>query len=53
MYVYIILYQGQVSMLGFDSEDKAFEYLEKEKGAKQEFGYKFEDGYEIREVKIV
>lgn len=52
MYVYIILYQGKVSSLGFDSEDKAFEFLEKERGVKQVFGYEFEGGYSIREIKI-
>lgn len=53
MYVYIIMYNGLVSSLGFDSEEKAFEWLEKERNVKQVFGYEFEGGYSIKEVKIV
>ena len=52
MYVYIILYKGQVSSLGFKTEEEAFEWLEKERNVKQVFGYEFEGGFEIREVKI-
>lgn len=52
MYVYIILYQGRVSSLGFKTEEEAFEWLEKERCARHICGYVFEGGYEIREVKI-
>ena len=51
-YVYIILYNGNVSSLGFSTEKEAFEWLEKERGVKQVFGYQFEDGFEIREIRI-
>lgn len=52
MTVYIILYYGQVSTLGFMTEEDAFNWLLNHRGVKQVRGYDFEQGYQIKAVNI-
>lgn len=52
MTVYIITYYGQVSSLGFSTEDEAFNWLINYRGVKHLYGYNFEDGYQIKSVNI-
>lgn len=52
MVVYVILYYGQVSTLGFMTEDDAFDWLINYRGVKQVRGYDFEQGYQIKAINI-
>lgn len=52
MTVYVITYYGQVSTLGFSTEDEAFEWLIDNRGVKHLYGYNFEEGYQIKPVNI-
>ena len=56
MYVYIIEYEGKVSLEGYKTELRAIKHLE-EQGYKREIGWTYidEKGYvaKIKEIKIV
>ena len=56
MYIYVIEYDGQISMEGYNTEEKAIEHLE-EQGYKRDFGWLYIDNCnniaKIKEIKIV
>lgn len=56
MYVYVIEYDGQISMEGYLIEDKAIKHL-KDQGYKQDFGWGFSDACnniaKIKEIKVI
>ena len=54
--IYVVIYEGNVSSEGYDSEEKAFKYIQ-DRGGKQVQGWLFKDDegkeYKIKEIKIV
>lgn len=50
MKVYVVCYLNTAT-IGFLNEDNAFDWIEK-RGGKQIFGWKFTEGYIIREIEI-
>ena len=56
MYIYVIEYDGQISMEGYSTEEKAIEHLEGQ-GYKRDFGWLYINNYnsiaKIKEIKIV
>lgn len=53
MYVYIITCYGQVTTIGFKTENEAFDWLLNHRKVRRVMGYDFERGYQIRKVKII
>lgn len=52
MYVYIILCYGQVTTIGFKTENEAFDWLLSYRKVRHLNGYDFEHGYQIKKVEI-
>lgn len=56
IYVYVIEYDGRISMEGYSSEDKAIKHLEQQ-GYRQIIGWQYADDCnnlaKIKEIKII
>lgn len=56
MKIYVIIYEGSVSSEGYNTIEKAFNYIT-DRGGKQIQGWLFKDArgkeYKIKEIKIV
>lgn len=52
-YLYVICFNGYVGNIAFKDLDKAFEWLEKERGCKQIQGLQFTNGFTIKPVDVI